>query len=175
MSRPWRAFYLDLAQWAIEDPARWGRWVAPCPVGEEEVNQRKAARRRKARMDARTRERLPVLPVLVRTVDQRRKTAAALLAAARQTRPGQAFTFRGQTLIRSITSRPTDKIWVDDPGHWRLARRSSSSISSRCLAIASTRSAPFWYQADASSRSPRSSASSPSSTTALSSPAWAAL
>ncbi len=112
---PVRAFYLDLAQWAIEDPARWGRWVAPCPVGEEEINQRKAARRRKARMDARTRERLPVLAVLVRTVDQRRTTAAALLAAARQTRPGQAFTLHGQTLTRSITTRPTDKIWVDDP------------------------------------------------------------
>jgi integrase len=116
---PVRAFYLDLAQWAIEEPARWGRWVAPCPVGEEEINQRKAARRRKARMDARTRERLPVLPVLVRTVDQRRKTAAALLTAARQTRPGQAFTLHGQTLTRSITTRPTDKIWADDPSTGR--------------------------------------------------------
>ena len=85
---PVRAFYLDLAQWAIEDPACWGRWVAPCPVGEEEINQRNAARHRKARMDARTRQRLPVLPVLARIVDQRRKTAAALLTAARQTRPG---------------------------------------------------------------------------------------
>ncbi len=62
---PVRAFYLDLAQWALEDPARWGQWVAPCPIGEEEINQRKAARHRKSRMDARTRQRLPVLPVLV--------------------------------------------------------------------------------------------------------------
>ena len=116
---PVRAFYLDLAQWAIEDPARWGRWVAPCPVGEEEINQRKAARRRKARMDTRTRERLPVLPVLVRIVDQRRKTAAALLTAARQTRPGQAVTIHGQTLTRSVTTRPTGKIWADDPSTGR--------------------------------------------------------
>ena len=28
---PVRALYLDLAQWAIEDPARWARWVAPVP------------------------------------------------------------------------------------------------------------------------------------------------
>ena len=41
---PVRAFYLDLAQWAIEDPARWGPWVAPCPVREDEVNLRKAKR-----------------------------------------------------------------------------------------------------------------------------------
>jgi hypothetical protein len=70
-----RAFYLDLAQWAIEEPGRWAAWAVPCPVGAEEINQRKAARHRKSRMDARTRERLPVLPVLVRAVDERRKNA----------------------------------------------------------------------------------------------------
>ena len=77
---PVRALYLDLSQWAIEDPARWARWAAPCPVGQEEISQRKFQRHRKARMDARTRERLPVLPVLVRTVDaaaQERRRAPA--------------------------------------------------------------------------------------------------
>ena len=49
---PVRAFYLDLAHWAIEDPARWAQWVAPCPIGDEEVSRRKSQRRRKARMDA---------------------------------------------------------------------------------------------------------------------------
>jgi integrase len=114
---PVRAFYLDLAHWALEDPARWGRWVAPCPVGEEEVNQRKAARQRKSRMDARTRERLPVLPVLVRTVDERRKAAAALLEAARAAQPGEAFTAAGQTLTRPVIARPvsSEKVWADDP------------------------------------------------------------
>ncbi len=113
---PVRAFYLDLAQWAVEDPARWGPWVAPCPIGGDEVNLRKAKRRRKSRMDARTRERLPVLPVLVRTVDLRRKAAAELLAAARTTPPGRAVTAAGQTLIRVTTPRSNpNKVWVDDP------------------------------------------------------------
>jgi integrase len=112
---PVRAFYLDLAQWAIEDPGRWARWVAPCPIGAEEINQRKAARHRKARMDARTRERLPVLPVLVRAVDQRRKAAAELLRAARQTRPGDTFTAAGQVLTRSVTRPATGRTWADDP------------------------------------------------------------
>jgi hypothetical protein len=113
---PVRAFYLDLAQWAVEDPARWGPWVAPCPIGGEEVNLRKAKRRRKSRMDARTRERLPVLPVLVRTVDLRRKAAAELLAAARTTPPGRAVTAAGQTLIRVTTPRSNpNKVWADDP------------------------------------------------------------
>jgi hypothetical protein len=38
---PVRGFYLDLAHWAVEDPARWGPWVVPCPVGAEEINRRK--------------------------------------------------------------------------------------------------------------------------------------
>ncbi|MDQ3151025.1 MAG: site-specific integrase, partial [Actinomycetota bacterium] len=112
---PVRAFYLDLAQWALEDPARWGQWVALCPIGEEEINQRKAARHRKSRMDARTRGRLPVLPTLVRVVDERRKTTEALLQAARGTTPGDCFTIAGQIFTRSITKRHTDKVWVDDP------------------------------------------------------------
>ncbi len=115
---PVRAFYLDLSQWALEDPGRWARWVAPCPVGQEEISQRKFQRHRKARMDARTRERLPVLPVLVRTVDERRKDSAALLQAARQAQPGQAFTVAGQTLTRSVT-RTARKTWADDPATGR--------------------------------------------------------
>lgn len=106
---PVRALYPDLAHWAVEDPARWARWVAPCPVGEEETNRRKAQRQRKSRMDARTRERLPVLPALRASVDRRRRETAELLAAARQTRPGQIFTAAGQTLTRATThtSAPT--------------------------------------------------------------------
>jgi len=57
-----RAFYLDLAEWALEDPARWGPWVAPCPIRKPEMSRRKFVRQRKARIDARTRERLPLLP-----------------------------------------------------------------------------------------------------------------
>jgi hypothetical protein len=110
-----RAFYLDIAQWAAEDPARWGSWAARCPVSAAEINQRKAARHRKSRMDARTRERLPVLPALVRAVGRRRETADALLRAARATAPGQAFSAAGQTLTRSVTRHATSaKVWADD-------------------------------------------------------------
>ncbi|MDQ5834693.1 MAG: site-specific integrase, partial [Actinomycetota bacterium] len=116
---PVRAFYLDLAHWAVEDPSRWGPWVAPCPVGEEEINRKKAQRRLKARMDARTRERLPVLPVVARSVDERRKTARTLLDTARQAAQGQPVA--GSTVHRSIIGLRGDpaKIWVDDPGTGR--------------------------------------------------------
>lgn len=111
-----RAFYLDLAQWALEEPARWGPWVAPCPISQQDLTRRKHARRRKARMDARTRERLPVLPILVRTTDQRRKDAQALLVAARATPPGHQFTTAGQTLIRSVRPHADpDNIWAHQP------------------------------------------------------------
>ncbi len=113
---PVRAFYLDLAHWAVEAPERWAAWVAPCPVGAEEINRRKDKRHRKSRMDARTRQRLPVLPVLARSVNQRRLDTAAVLAAASQTPAGQMFTAAGQTLLRAAPSRSAAaKVWAQDP------------------------------------------------------------
>jgi hypothetical protein len=109
---PVRALYLDLAQWAVEDPGRWAAWVAPCPVGEEEGVTRKATRQRKARMDARTRQRLPVLPSLVAALERRRRETATLLDQARGTTPGETLTAGESTLLR----RPRrDGVWVDDP------------------------------------------------------------
>jgi hypothetical protein len=32
-----RAFYLDIAHWAVEDPSRWARWAVPCPVRVEDI------------------------------------------------------------------------------------------------------------------------------------------
>ena len=110
-----RALYLDLAQWAAEDPARWGRWAAPSPVTKADINWRKETRHCKSRMDARTRERLPLLPALVRHAAQRHQHAEELLRAACQTRPGATFTAAGQTLIRSLTRAPTPRVWAEDP------------------------------------------------------------
>ena len=67
-------------------------------------------------MDARTRERLPVLPVLVRTVDDG-AAAQALLDAARQARPGEAFTAgRADAYPVVHGRRRVGRIWADDPG-----------------------------------------------------------
>ena len=112
---PVRAFYLDLAQWAVDDPGRWGPWAAPCPVGRAETIQGKVQRHRKSRMDARTRERLPVLPVLVRSAARQHADAQALLQAARGTRPGDVITTPGAALARSVTSTTAVSVWADDP------------------------------------------------------------
>ena len=77
-----RAFYLDIAEWADDDPARWGPWAVRCPVSASDVSHKKDRSHRKSRMDQRTRERLPVLPALVAWVEAERTRTAELLAAA---------------------------------------------------------------------------------------------
>jgi Phage integrase family len=110
-----RAFYLDLAQWAMEEPARWGPWAAPCPVRREDLTRTKELRRRKSRMDQRTRERLPVLPALIARVQDERLASAACLVAAKATVPGDSFTHDGR-LQRRVSGTSTARVWVEDPG-----------------------------------------------------------
>ena len=110
-----RAFYLDLAQWALDEPARWGPWAVPCPVRGSDIQHKKQKSRTKARMDQRTRERLPVLAALAAAVDRERKDAAARLDAARAAAPGELFTAGGQALRRARLARPSRRIWAEDP------------------------------------------------------------
>ena len=99
-------------------PSRWGPWAVPCPIREQETGRRKARRHRKSRMDARTRERLPVLPVLIQTVNERRTAAQALLETARRARHSESFTAAGQTLTRVVTRHGTTvgRVWAADRG-----------------------------------------------------------
>src|SRR5664279_3822889 len=67
-------------------------------------------------MDARTRDRLPVLPVLARSVAEHRHHAAELLDAARAALPGAEFTTAGTTLVRCLIDRgEPGRIWSVDP------------------------------------------------------------
>ena len=129
-----------------------GPWVAPSPVRADELENRKVQRRRKARMDARTREGLPVLPMRVRTVDQRRQDAAALLEAARHAAPGEVFTAAGQQLERAVVphgtaaagsgprTRPPESAAIWDskrrgpsgPGPWSRSCGPPASASRNC-------------------------------------------
>jgi hypothetical protein len=111
-----RAFYLDIAQWAVDDPSRWAQWAAPCPVRAEEIPHAKELSRRKARMDQRTRERLPVLPVLVRSAEDGRHATAERLAACTAAAPGETFTAGGRELRRAVMSKGmTARTWAEDP------------------------------------------------------------
>jgi integrase len=110
-----RAFYLDLTQWAHDEPARWGPWAVPCPIRGSDIQHQKQKSRTRARMDARTRERLPLLAAIAAAVDRGRKDAAARLGVARATEPGDLFTAGGQTLRRARLAGPSRRIWAEDP------------------------------------------------------------
>jgi hypothetical protein len=110
-----RAFYLDIAHWATDDPPRWGPWAVPCPIKAGEIPHRTQAARRKSRMDQRTRERIPVLPALIAAADRERTASAQRLTIAQATPPGEVFTAAGQTLRRVVTTRAPANIWVEDP------------------------------------------------------------
>ena len=79
-----RALYLDIQGWAAAEPEQWARWVAPCPISSHEMrnNRTHQRRRTKERMDDRTRQLQPLLPILVRAVDEQREHLHRLLKAA---------------------------------------------------------------------------------------------
>ncbi len=107
-----RAFYQDLARWAAEDPARWGPWVAPCPIRASDCAHEKARARRKASMDQRTRTLLPVLPTLVQVVDRQRHTAQERLAAGRDAPVGAVFAVGGERFQRR--GGASERVYVTD-------------------------------------------------------------
>lgn len=111
-----RAFYLDIAEWADDDPARWAPWAVRCPVSASDVSHKKDRSRRKSRMDQRTRERLPVLPGPVSWVETERTHTADLLRAAERSQPGALFSAAGQTLRRTVMkTETTGRVWAEHP------------------------------------------------------------
>ncbi|MGI8777663.1 MAG: tyrosine-type recombinase/integrase [Acidimicrobiales bacterium] len=103
-----RAFYADLAAWALEDPGRWAVWAAPNPItGRDLLGQNKQRKRATARMHQRIRELAPLLPAMVSAADERRRHAGELLAAAHAAAPGDEFEAGGERLVRvSIVTDP---------------------------------------------------------------------
>ena len=111
-----RAFYLDIAEWADDDPARWGPHAVRCPVTASEASHKKDRSQRKSRMDQRTRDRLPVLPALAAWAEAERTAAEERLRAAAAADPGALFTTAGQTLRRAVMKTQTSgRIWAQDP------------------------------------------------------------
>ncbi|MFJ2609122.1 tyrosine-type recombinase/integrase [Streptomyces sp. NPDC087425] len=103
-----RGFYLDLAQWALEEPERWAAWVAPCPITAAECSAKKTGRQLKSRMDQRTRERLPVLPTLVKVAHRRLKEARVRLDALNAAPLGSTFEVLGETFTVPRSTQRSD-------------------------------------------------------------------
>lgn len=111
-----RALYLDLAHWAVEEPERWGPWVAPCPVSAADASTSKHEKRRKARMDQRTRERLPALSTVVRAARANWTEAREGMDALRAAPLGGQFRFRGKTYTRQKKNSSTPFRAYDESG-----------------------------------------------------------
>ncbi|MFE9387549.1 hypothetical protein ACFYMO_30670 [Streptomyces sp. NPDC007025] len=92
---------MDLAEWAVEDLSQWAAWVALCPISEAECSTAKADRQLEARMDQRTRERLPALPTLVKTAARLLKEAKLRLDALNAAPLSSTFTVQGRDVHRS--------------------------------------------------------------------------
>ncbi|MEY9965937.1 site-specific recombinase XerD [Streptacidiphilus sp. MAP12-16] len=76
-----RAFYYDIQAWAGYEPERWANWAVPCPIPHREIRAgAKRRRRTRERMADQTRQLQPLLPALVRYVEDKHRTMAALLA-----------------------------------------------------------------------------------------------
>jgi site-specific recombinase XerD len=111
-----RAFYRDLAHWAADDPARWAQWAVPCPIRKSDIQRvGKRVGPRKARMDQRTRSLLPVLPALVRHIEQTKDLAARLLTAAQAAPPGGWFDFDGRRYRRLAPAISSPRAYITDP------------------------------------------------------------
>lgn len=79
-----RAFYYDINHWAQADPARYGSFASPNPIEDDDVKAlAKASKRTKARMQQRTRERLPHMPKVLLHVERELNRYQSILEAAR--------------------------------------------------------------------------------------------
>lgn len=119
-----RAFYADLTHWALEEPSRWAQWVAPNPVGANDLRgMSKQRTRSQARMHQRTRELAPVLPTLLEAAQAERRRATSMLQAATAVAAGEQFELDGARWRRSVLATDPTKggtgrpgvVYVDDP------------------------------------------------------------
>ncbi|MFC0429964.1 site-specific integrase [Kutzneria buriramensis] len=97
-----RGFYLDIQEWAHEDPF-WAPHAVPSPINRGDgAGGLKIVTQTQARMHQRVRERLPHLPVLVETAERVRHEAADLLAAAAAAVLGTEFEHAGRRYLRIL-------------------------------------------------------------------------
>jgi integrase len=95
-----RSFYLDIAEWALEDPSL-AAWAVPSPVRRSDTGGfTKVKKKTQAKMHQRVRERLPRLPDLVEATEQHHADQQRLLACAQATPIGTSFTHAGRQYRR---------------------------------------------------------------------------
>lgn len=137
-----RSFYYDLHTWAASEPETWARWAAPCPVPPGELRGMASRRRRTTERSAeRTRQRQPLLPLLVKHVEDRYDHARAVLERAREAGGDEEFTVDGAAYRRIITDSARRDARAR---HAPLPVRVRSQESGRILNAVTEEHAAFW-------------------------------
>ncbi|WP_432741795.1 tyrosine-type recombinase/integrase [Streptomyces sp. JH002] len=136
-----RSFYYDLHTWAAQEPERWATWVAPCPVPPSDLHGLGARRRRiNERSADRTRQRQPLLPVLVAHVESRYDLSRQLLQLAEEKGEGETFTFSGTSYTRVLSKSDRKLSRHGSPVPARLRNNDSGEM----VHIAAEEEAAFW-------------------------------
>ncbi|MFF1252720.1 tyrosine-type recombinase/integrase [Pseudarthrobacter sp. NPDC058329] len=139
-----RAVYLDIQGWAAQEPERWARWVAPCPIGSRETrSQAKTKRRAKERMDGRIRLLQPVLPAFVGALTARRDHLHNLLTAATDAERDQELTVGSKRYRRLFTAGDARHALI----HGRPNIRVLEESTGRKLNVTFAEDASFWQWA----------------------------
>ncbi|MCX4826105.1 site-specific integrase [Streptomyces sp. NBC_01142] len=134
-----RALYLDLHTWAVAEPERWTKWVAPCPVRDADLRWFHLRRRRlQERMANRTRDRQPLLPVLSQHVNDTWHRLRSLLEAAQQVENGEEFVADGTTWLRVSTK---------DQRHNRPPVRAVNRSTGELVHLSRDENTVFWQWA----------------------------
>lgn len=135
-----RAFYLDIQEWAHQDPS-WVPWAAPSPVRREDsAGQAKRRKQATSEIHQRIRERLPHLLTLADSAERHRQNQTELLNMARVTAVGDTFTCGART-YRRITSKTS----VQDPARCAIAAALvEDTETGERIDIARTEDDAFW-------------------------------
>ena len=136
-----RGMYLDLQSWAIAEPQRWGGWCAPSPIRDSELRRAAAdARRARDRMAERTRDRQPLLPILLDHVHERHQHFRGLLDTAAAATPGGEFIYAGTKYRR--TDSPIDRLRAKREGLRPI--RIQDTTTTNTLNVAELEERSFW-------------------------------
>jgi len=125
-----RSFYLDIAEWALEDPT-WAQWAVPCPIRRgETIGLGKEKQKVTADMHQRIRERLPHLDAIVEAVEDQRCSTSELLDRASRSRVGQTFEHAGLTYQR-VAQYTNCLLYTSCPRRTHTTPRSSPPVHAR--------------------------------------------
>jgi site-specific recombinase XerD len=135
-----RALYLDIQEWALQDPT-WAEHAVPSPVRRgDTAGHAKHKRRVTAAMHQRVRERLPALVALADSTHRHRIATAGLLAAAGARAVGEEFDHDG-TRYRRIAVHQLPR---RENAHRRDVVLVANVATDEIIKVTQSEDAAFW-------------------------------